>query len=52
MGLGPSMEYTLLMLPIPVGDYYKGGPQAVDAVVVEDYDRAAARYVDMKRLYS
>jgi len=43
MGLGPSTEYTLIILPIPAGEYYKGGVSAVKAVVVEDYDRAAAR---------
>jgi len=42
IGLQPSDEYTFLIMAIPVGDYYKGGlANPVDALVVEEYDRAA-----------
>lgn len=30
---------------VPVGNYYKGGPKATTAVVMEDYDRAAPKGV-------
>ena len=33
IGLQPASEYTLVILVIPVGDYYKGGLSAVPAVV-------------------
>jgi len=45
LGLGPAPEYTFGVVGCPVGAYYKGGLQAVDAVVVDDYDRAAPRGV-------
>lgn len=45
IGLQPSDEYTMLVMAIPVGDYYKGGLKPTTAVVVEDYDRAAPRGV-------
>lgn len=45
IGLQPSDEYTLLVMAIPVGDYYKGGAKANTAVVMEDYDRAAPKGV-------
>ena len=45
IGLNPADEYTLLILPIPVGDYYKGGLSPVAALVIDDYDRAAPRGV-------
>ena len=46
IGLQPADEYTFLVLVIPVGNYYKGGLSSpVDAVVVEDFDRAAPRGV-------
>lgn len=41
IGLQPSEEYTFLLITIPVGGYYNSGLGAVDAVIVEDYDRAA-----------
>ena len=41
MGLGPAPEYTLILLVMPVGDYYKGGLAPQSAILVEDYDRAA-----------
>lgn len=45
IGLQPADEYKFLILAIPAGDYYKGGIKAVNAVVVEDFDRAAPRGV-------
>ena len=46
IGLQPADEYTFLILVIPVGDYYKGGLSSpVDALVIEDFDRAAPRGV-------
>lgn len=46
IGLQPADEYTFLILVIPVGDYYKGGLAApVDALLIEDFDRAAPRGV-------
>jgi len=45
IGLQPSDEYTLLIMVIPVGDYYKGGVSPVTAVVIDNYDRAAPRGV-------
>lgn len=45
IGLQPADEYTLLVMAIPVGDYYKGGMKPTTAVVMEDYDRAAPRGV-------
>jgi branched-chain amino acid aminotransferase len=42
IGLSPAAEYTLLIMCMPVGDYYKGGlSKPVRAMVVEDFDRAA-----------
>ena len=41
MGVQPADEYTFILLVVPVGAYYKGGLQAVPALVMEDYDRAA-----------
>lgn len=46
IGLQPAGEYTFLILVIPVGDYYKGGlAQPVNALLIEDFDRAAPRGV-------
>jgi branched-subunit amino acid aminotransferase/4-amino-4-deoxychorismate lyase len=45
IGLNPADEYTLLIMVIPVGDYYKGGLSPVSAVVIQDYDRAAPKGV-------
>jgi len=44
LGLGPSSEYTFTVFANPVGSYYGVGKiQALDALVNEDYDRAAPR---------
>lgn len=46
IGLQPAGEYTLIVLVIPVGDYYKGGlASPCDALIIEDFDRAAPRGV-------
>jgi branched-chain amino acid aminotransferase len=41
IGVAPADEYTFLVLVTPVGAYYRGGLQAVKAVVFDEYDRAA-----------
>lgn len=42
LGLGPSPEYTFVVFSNPVGSYYKTGQmQALDALVNDEYDRAA-----------
>eukprot|EP00953_Heterococcus_sp_UTEX-ZZ885_P033258 17321-Heterococcus_DN1.PRE.1 len=45
IGLQPSDEYTLLIMVMPVGNYYKGGMHPTTAVVIDNYDRAAPRGV-------
>jgi len=46
IGLQPADEYTLLMMVIPVGDYYDGGlAEPVSGTLILDYDRAAPRGV-------
>lgn len=45
IGLGPAPEYNFSVVAVPVGAYYKGGLEAIDARVVEGYDRAAPRGV-------
>ncbi|MGB4240714.1 MAG: branched-chain amino acid aminotransferase [Kiritimatiellia bacterium] len=41
IGVAAADEYTFLVLVTPVGPYYKGGLQAVKAIVLDQYDRAA-----------
>jgi len=42
IGLQPADEYTLLIMVLPVADYYEGGlASPVDALIIEDFDRAA-----------
>lgn len=42
LGLGPSTEFTFVVFGNPVGSYYKTGQlQALDALVNDEYDRAA-----------
>ena len=41
IGLGPAPEYSFCVISTPVGAYYKGGLQAIDALVVDEHDRAA-----------
>lgn len=51
IGVQPADEYTFICLCIPVGDYYKGGlSKPVDALIIEDYDRAAPRGVGNVKL--
>lgn len=46
IGVQPADEYTFICLVIPVGDYYKGGlSKPVNALIIEDYDRAAPQGV-------
>jgi branched-chain amino acid aminotransferase len=45
LGLGPAPEYDFCIVGSPVGAYYKGGLQAIDALCVEGFDRAAPRGV-------
>jgi len=41
IGIAPSKVYEFLIMVTPVGAYYKGGLKPVEALVIEDYDRAA-----------
>ncbi len=41
IGLGPAKEYTFIVLVTPVGAYFKDGVKAYDAMVIDEYDRAA-----------
>lgn len=46
IGLQPSDEYKLIVMVMPVADYYRGGlSKSVPALVVEDFDRAAPKGV-------
>lgn len=45
LGLGPAPEYAFCVVASPVGAYYKGGLEAIDALVVDGFDRAAPRGV-------
>lgn len=42
-GLTAPKEYIFLILVLPVGSYYKDGIVPVDAIILDDYDRAAPR---------
>jgi len=42
LGLGPSPEYTFLVMVNPVGSYYRSGTmQSLNALVNDEFDRAA-----------
>ena len=41
VGLGPALKYLFIIFVSPVGPYYKGGFKPVEALVLEDFDRAA-----------
>ncbi len=43
IGIKPSATYSFIVLVTPVGPYYKDGFHPVEAVVTEDYDRAAPK---------
>lgn len=41
IGVAPGDQYDFIVLAIPVGAYYKGNIKPVDAIIMNDYDRAA-----------
>ncbi len=41
VGIKPSSTYTFLVLVTPVGPYYKDGFKPVEAIIIDEYDRAA-----------
>lgn len=43
IGVSPSDEYVFIILVTPVGAYYKGGMKPVDALIIEEFDRAAPK---------
>jgi branched-chain amino acid aminotransferase len=43
VGIKASSTYSFIVLVTPVGPYYKDGFSPVDAIVLEDYDRAAPK---------
>jgi branched-chain amino acid aminotransferase len=43
VGIKPSATYSFIVLVTPVGPYYKDGFSPVEAIVTEDYDRAAPK---------
>lgn len=43
VGIKPSTTFSFIVLVTPVGPYYKDGFAPVDAIVTEEYDRAAPK---------
>src|SRR4051812_4291849 len=43
VGIRASTTYSFIVLVTPVGPYYKDGFSPVEAIVLEDYDRAAPK---------
>jgi branched-chain amino acid aminotransferase len=43
VGVKPSSTYSFIVLVTPVGPYYKDGFKPLEALVMEDYDRAAPK---------
>ena len=41
MGVKPADEYTFIVYVAPVGAYYKNGITPIDAIIFDNYDRAA-----------
>jgi branched-chain amino acid aminotransferase len=41
IGIKPSSTYTFIVLVTPVGPYYQHGFKPVEAIIIEEYDRAA-----------
>ena len=41
IGIKPSATYSFIVMATPVGPYYRDGFSPVEAVVLEDFDRAA-----------
>jgi branched-chain amino acid aminotransferase len=45
MGVKPSVEYTFIVMVMPVGPYYTNGLTPVKALIQDQYDRAAPQGV-------
>ena len=45
MGVKPSIEYTFIVMVMPVGPYYTNGLTPVKALIQDEYDRAAPQGV-------
>lgn len=43
VGVGPGSTYEFIIFVVPVGAYYKNGMESVDALILDDYDRAAPK---------
>ncbi len=43
IGIAPTTDYEFIVLVTPVGAYYKHGLKPVNALIVDDYDRAAPK---------
>lgn len=41
IGVAPALEYTFIILVMPVGAYYKGALKPVRSLIIDEYDRAA-----------
>ncbi|QSH40884.1 branched-chain amino acid aminotransferase [Lentisphaerota bacterium ZTH] len=41
IGISAAEDYELIILVCPVGPYYKGGIKPVNAMILDDFDRAA-----------
>ncbi len=41
IGVTPAVEYTFIVMVMPVGSYYRGGLKPMRAVVYDEYDRSA-----------
>ena len=50
VGVNPSETYTFVVFVTPVGPYYKDGFFPVKAVVIDDFDRAAAQGVGQTKV--
>lgn len=43
IGVNPSSEYKFIVFCVPVGPYYKNGLKAIDAIILDEYDRSAPK---------
>lgn len=43
IGVAPSDKYDFIVFVTPVGNYYKSGISPVNAIILDDFDRAAPR---------
>ncbi len=50
VGINQSSTYSFIVMVTPVGPYYKDGFHPVDALVVEEYDRAAPLGTGMAKM--